>query len=45
MTKRAIKEDQIGVSRYDMYVNGNQHVVREYANAYDATDKPTVTIK
>lgn len=39
MSKRAIKEDQIGVSRYDMYVDGNQHVTREFANAYNETDK------
>ncbi|MBO6086787.1 hypothetical protein J6P92_00370 [bacterium] len=39
MSKRAIKEDQIGVSRYDMYVDGNQHVTREYANTYNDTDK------
>ena len=39
MTKRAIKEDQIGVSRYDMYVDGNQHVSKEYVNAYTETDR------
>ena len=39
MSKRAIKPDQIGVSRYDMYKNGNKHVKHEYAKAYQKTDK------
>ena len=39
MTKRATKEEQIGVSRYDMYVNGNKHLTPEYKNAYEATDR------
>ncbi len=39
MTKRAIKEEQIGVSRFDMYKNGNKHVLPEFKYAYDLTDK------
>ena len=39
MTKRAIKDDQIGVSRFDMYKNGNKHVLPQFRHAYDLTDK------
>ncbi len=39
MTKRAIKEDQIGVPRFDMYKAGNKHVLPKFKTAYDATDK------
>lgn len=39
MTKRAVKDDQIGVSRYDMYKNGNKHLTAEYANIYNKTDR------
>ena len=39
MTKRAIKPEQIGVSRYDMYVDGNPHLITEYKEAYTKTDK------
>lgn len=38
MTKRAIKANQIGVSRYDMYVKKNPHVTPEIKEAYDKTD-------
>ncbi len=39
MTKRAIKEDQIGVSRFDMYKNGNKHVLPQFRETYELTDK------
>lgn len=39
MTKRAIKPDQIGLSRYDSYIKGNKHVKPEYAEIYNKTDK------
>ena len=39
ISKRATKEDQIGVSRYEMYQNGNMHLRPEYKDAYELTDK------
>ncbi len=39
MTKRAIKDDQIGVSRFDMYKHGNKHVLPQFKHAYELTDK------
>lgn len=39
ITKRAIKSDQVGVSRYDMYKNGNKHVLPEFKYTYELTDK------
>ena len=39
MSKRAIKDDQIGVSRFDMYKNGNKHVLPQFKHAYDLTDR------
>lgn len=39
MSKRAIKDSQIGVSRYDMFKNGNKHVTPEYKKAYTMTDE------
>lgn len=38
MSKRATKEMQIGQSRYDIYVDGNKHLVSEYKRAYTLTD-------
>ncbi len=37
MTKRAINEDQIGLTRYDMYKIGNPQVTEDYARAYNKT--------
>lgn len=39
ISKRAIKDDQIGVSRFDMYKNGNKHLLPQYSYAYNLTDK------
>lgn len=39
MTKRATSEDQIGVSRYDMYLDNDIHVYPEYKHAYQLTNK------
>ena len=39
MSKRATKEDQIGASRYDMYVKKNPHLLQEYKDVYTKTDK------
>ena len=39
VSKRATQEDQIGVSRYEMYQNHNPHLKAEYQEAYDLTDK------
>ena len=38
ITKRATEEKYIGLSRYDMYKNGNKHLTQEYAKAYKLTD-------
>ncbi len=34
ITKRATKEDQIGVSRYDLFKQGNPHLIQEYKESY-----------
>jgi len=39
ITKRATESDQIGVSRYDLYKQGNPHLVDEYKDAYLKTQK------
>lgn len=39
ISKRAVKENQIGVPRYELYKDGNPHVKPEYAKAYKMTDK------
>lgn len=39
ITKRAVKEEQIGIPRYDMYKNGNKHLTSEYADTYNKTDR------
>lgn len=38
MTKRAAKESEIGLSRYEMFKNGNKHLTPEYKKAYTMTD-------
>ncbi len=38
MTKRASTEEQIGVSRYEIFKNGNKHLTSEYKKAYTMTD-------
>lgn len=38
ITKRATEESQIGLSRYDIYKNGNKHVLPEYQKTYTMTD-------
>ena len=39
ISKRATQEDQIGVSRYEMYQQNNPHMRMEYQKAYELTDK------
>lgn len=39
MTKRAVKDTQIGTSRYDAYKDGNKHLTAEYKKAYTMTDE------
>ena len=39
ISKRAIAPDQIGLSRYDMYLDGNPHLRNEYKDTYEMTDK------
>lgn len=39
MSKRAINENQLGLSRFEMYENGDEHVYPEFRNAYDKTNK------
>lgn len=39
LTKRAISNDQIGLSRYEMYKNKNPHLLPEYASAYNMMDR------
>ena len=39
ISKRATQEDQIGVSRYEMFQNSNMHLKPEYKDAYELTDK------
>lgn len=38
ITKRATKESQIGISRYDIYKGGNKHLTPEYEKTYKMTD-------
>lgn len=39
ITKRATKENQIGLSRFEMYKQNNAHLYPEYRKAYETTDK------
>lgn len=39
VSKRAVKEDQIGVSRFEMYQTGNQHLRPDTQETYDLADK------
>lgn len=39
VTKRATKEEQIGLSRYDMFINKNPHITPEYYQVYKYTDE------
>lgn len=39
ISKRATHEDEIGVSKYDLYKKGNPHVTDEYKRGYDYTQK------
>lgn len=39
ISKRASKEDEIGVSRFEMYQQGNPHVEPKYAKIYKEADK------
>jgi len=39
ISKRATKEDQIGVSRFDLYKEGNPHIKPEYEKAYRQTNR------
>lgn len=39
ITKRAYAEDEVGVSRYDMYKKGNPNLPYEYKHAYNETQK------
>ena len=39
MAKRATREEDIGVSRFEIYKNGNQHINAEFKNAYTKMDK------
>ena len=39
MTKRAITDKQLGVSRFDMYKNGNKHLLPQFKHAYELTDR------
>ena len=39
ITKRATSEEQIGVSRYDLYKEGNPHLTNEYKRAYNSAQK------
>ena len=38
ITKRANTEDEIGVSRYDIYKKGNPNLPKEYAKSYNEMD-------
>lgn len=38
ISKRAVKSDQIGVSRYDLYKKGNPNLPVEYKDTYDEMD-------
>ena len=39
MAKHATREEDIGVSRFEIYKNGNQHINAEFKNAYTKMDK------
>lgn len=39
ITKWATSDDEIGLSRYDLYKKGNPHLDDEYVRAYTETDK------
>ena len=39
MTKRAISEEQIGKSRFEMYKQKNPHLLPQYKDTYEQTDK------
>ena len=39
ISKRATHEDEIGVSKYDLYKKGNPQVTEEYKRGYDYTQK------
>lgn len=39
MSKRATSEDEIGLTRFEMFKKGNPHVTPEYKEAYDKADK------
>ena len=39
ISKRATKEDQIGVSRFDLYKDGNPQIKPEYEKAYRQTNR------
>ena len=39
ISKRAVHEDEIGVSKYDLYKKGNPQVTEEYKRGYDYTQK------
>ena len=39
ISKRAVTEDQIGVSRFHMYQNSNMHIRPEYYDTYTLADK------
>lgn len=39
MTKRATSEDDIGLSRFEMYLDNDVHVYPEYKHAYEKTNK------
>lgn len=39
ISKRATSDDQIGVSKYDLYKQGNPHVLEKYKRGYEYTQK------
>ncbi len=39
ISKRAVEDDQIGLSRFEMYQHGNQHLREEYREPYELADK------
>lgn len=39
ISKRAATADEIGVSRYELYKNGNKHLPLEYKKTYDKMEK------
>lgn len=38
ITKRAVTEDEIGISRYDTYKKGNPNLLKEYEKTYNQMD-------